>query len=270
MSRSCFKKMIYDVLKSFEEHLLNTYSEETSNTYYKRLCSLFDGQNLLNTVKNLDTDKILYKLGQIKYKNHFSQSKNAFLHFCEFQNIELSGDVLENIKALEKSTVKKYKKLATIEYKEVDKTIKHIKNPKLKLCYQVLITTGLRVSELASITANDCVIDGDVITLSFIGKGGKTEAVTIIAEENPALFQRLKEHVKNTSSENADNVKRKVFYSAVYLQTKAKELGFKCHDLRRIFAKLEYKKHSKKEVMKKMRHSNIKTTNIYIRSKVKF
>jgi len=82
--------------------------------------------------------------------------------------------------------------------------------------------------------------------------------------ENPKLYQTLKENIINTPHDT------KIFYSANYLQRKAKGLGFTCHDLRRAFNKMEYKKHrSKSAVMKKLRHSNIKTTNIYLRSKVK-
>jgi len=255
--------VIHDLLYAYREHLLETYRPETARTYYKRLCTLFEGQSLSMT-NGLDIESVLDNLGQIKYKNYFSQAKNAFLHFCEFQNIALSPAIMERISELENGTQKKYRKLTAIQYSEIDRKIKHIKNKKLKLCYQVIIATGLRVSELAGITPNDSIIAGDGIVFNFIGKGGNRESVMLKATEYPKLYQSLLKLIENTHQE------KKIFYSVPYLQKKARELGFKCHDLRRIYAKIEYKKfRSRVEVMKKLRHSSPKTTNIYLRSKVK-
>ena len=208
---------------------------------------------------------ILNKLAGIKYKNRFSQYKNAFIHFCEFKNIPLSSDTLESIKMLEKHTRKKYRQLGPINYKEIAERIKRLKNEKLKLSYQTIIATGLRISELEGIIPADCTITAETITLAFIGKGGDKGTVIIQAVEYPELCQKISELIAKTQAD------RKIFYSAIYLQKKAKELGFRCHDLRRICAILEYKKARKKsEVMRKLRHSNIKTTNIYLNNKIKF
>lgn len=187
------------------------------------------------------------------------------MHFCEFQNILLSSEIINRIKELESNTHKKYRKFYPIEIKKVSRIIQYIKNTKLKLCYQTMISTGLRVSELASITTKDCTITDNEITFSFLGKGSKKGTVRLLSVDYPKLYLKIKELLENTK-EN-----KKLFYSAIYLQINAKSLGFKCHDLRRIFAVLEYKKHnSKADIMRKLRHSNIKTTNIYLNSKIKF
>lgn len=257
--------MLYSLLQSYRAYLETIYSKETARTYYNRIVSLFEGQSITDITNKLDINKVMSKLEKIEHKNYFSQTKNAFLHFCEYQNINLSSDVMEKIKQLETNTHKKYRKLKVIDYKQIDNSIKHIKNSKLRLCYQTIISTGLRVSELASIKADDCTITDNEIIFSFIGKGGDKETVKLIADEYPKLYQDLKELIKDTSTG------KKVFYSAIYLQINAKKLGFECHDLRRIFARLEYKKSkSKVVVMKKLRHSNIKTTSIYLNSRIKF
>jgi len=125
-----------------------------------------------------------------------------------------------------------------------------------------MLATGLRVSELSQITKKACLITNDRIIFSFIGKGGNEEEVFLNKQDDPKLYIAVKELIESSD--------KKVFYSAIYLQTKAKELGFKCHDLRRAMAKLEYRKSkSKNVVMKKLRHSSMKNTNIYIKSKVK-
>ena len=254
------KLMIYNLLKSYREYLLEFYSHETARTYRNRLCILFQGQNITDTINKLDVQMILGKMAMIKYKNTFAQFKNAFLRFCEFKNIDLSAETLANIEQLEKGTIKKYRKIETIDYKLIDKKIKHLKNAKLKLCYQIILATGLRVSEIAGIFAKDCEITDNDITFNFIGKGGKKESVMIKSAEYDILYRQI---IENTPLD------KKSFYSAINLQTKANELGFKCHDLRRIYAKSEHKKcGSKIELMTKMRHFSIKKTNIYLRSKI--
>ena len=253
------------MLREYKDWLSESYSRETAETYYKRLCRLLAGQSVTDTVGKLDMQMVLDKLGEIKHKNYFSQCKNAFLRFCEFKNITLPSDVLENIKQFDGCTKKKYRKRNIIDYKAIDSAIKRIKKDKLRLSYQTAIATGLRVSELASISPCDCEISADEIMFSFIGKGGDQEAATVQAVEHPQLYQSVVNLIENTKTN------KKVFYSAIYLQKTASELGFKCHDLRRICAKLEYKKcRNKGEVKLKLRHSNIKTTGIYLRSKVKF
>ena len=258
--------MIYDLLKDYRRYLLTIYRPSTAETYYKKLCTIFKGQSITNTVDNLNIDKILDQFAIIKYSNRFSQNKNAFLHFCEYQKITLSADTLDAIKGLERGTRKKHRKLKPIEFSQIDKRIKHIRNKKLKLSYQLIIATGLRISELASLTLNDCTITKNEVTFSFIGKGGANEVVCVQHDSYNKLYYNVKEHIESSSH----NKNRTLFYSANYLQRKAKELGFGCHDLRRAFAKLEYKKcKSKQLVMQKLRHANIRTTNRYLRSKVK-
>ena len=272
--------MIYDLLREYKNYLLEAYSRETADTFRARLAALFAGQPAQDTVNRLDVQKVLDKLSEVKYKNYFSQAKNAFLHFCEFQHIKLSVDTMDRIKELESSTKKKHRKLKSIAYTKIENKIKRLRNMKLKLSYQTIIATGLRVSELSWLSPNDCTISADSITFNFIGKGGKAGTATIKAVEYPKLFERLKVLIHSTlalplatpagKTNNMVNSDKKVFYSAGYLQSKARELGFGCHDLRRAFAKLEYKKcRNKAEVSRKMRHSNIRTTNIYLKSKVK-
>ena len=256
--------MLYDLLKAYKLYLLDSLRPASAQTYYKRLALLLQGQSISDPVGRLDIDKVLHKLGKIKYKNHFSQSKNALLHFCEYQGINLSYDTLKSIKAFEEATKKKRRGLKAIEYQAIDHKIKRLKNKRLQLSYQVMIATGLRVSELSGISPSDCIVQDDGITLQFTGKGGNHEEVSLLALEHPQLYEGLKKQLDDSSSS------KKVFYSAIYLQTKAKELGFKCHDLRRACAKLEYKKSgSKLKVMEKMRHASIKNTKIYLRSKIK-
>jgi len=256
--------MLYDVLNSYKAFLETKYTAETVKKYLNRLEILLQGQNLNFTAENIDISKVLNKLAEIKYKNHFSQSKNAFLHFCKFLKFTLTDDDLKQIEKLESATKKKYRKLKTLNFKDVEKKIKGLKNQKLKYGYQVMFATGLRVSELSQITCDDCLITEAEITFCFIGKGGKAETTKLSKNEHSKLYINLVDMIANLKTS------QKVFYSAIYMQTNAKKLGFTCHDLRRFCAKMEYKKfRSKAKVKDKLRHSSIKNTNIYLRNKLK-
>lgn len=251
------------MLADYRSWLETKYTPATAKAYYVRICSLLKGQPVNDTEKRLNVDKVLDRLAELTHKNEFSQSKNSFLHFCEFENLSLSNEVIERIRELETHTRKKYRKLKTVDYITIDNKIKHLKNEKLKLSYQTLTATGLRVSELAQITPAHCAITNENIDFHFIAKGGSMNTVTLSKAEHPELYERLKKQIARTKTES------KVFYSVGYLQKQAQKLGFTCHDLRRASAKLEYQKsHSKKEVQEKLRHSTIKTTNIYLNSKV--
>ena len=245
---------------------MQTFQTSTVETYYKKLSLLFEGQSLSDPVGKLDIDKILDKLGLIKHSNQFSQSKNAFLQFCKFQSISLSVDTLERIRTLEADTRKKRRQLKAVNYSDIDKKIKRLRDKRLKLSYQTMLATGLRVSELADISPANCKIANDSITFSFTARGGAKAVTTVHSAEYPKLYIDLQALIEST----IQSQHKRLFYSTNFLQRKAKALGFGCHDLRRVFAKLEYKKsQSKIAVAKKMRHKSLKATKIYLHSKVK-
>lgn len=255
--------MLYNMLADYRSWLETKYTPATAKAYYVRICSLLKGQPVNDTAKRLNVEKVIERLAELTHKNEFSQAKSALLHFCEFQNIPLSFEDVKRIEQMQSNARKKYRKLKAIDYITIDNKIKHLKNERLKLSFQMLTATGLRVSELAQITPAHCVIKSESLSFRFIAKGGNLNTVTLSKSDHPELYERLKELITHTNPE------RKIFYSSSHLQKQAKRLGFTCHDLRRAFAKLEYKKsRSKAEVKKKLRHSTVKTTNIYLNSKV--
>lgn len=256
--------VLYDMLTDYRERMAGERRPETARTYTNRLETLLEGQSVTDPIHNLDFDLVLNKLSAIKHKNEFSQYKNAFLYFAEFYDIPLDNIFMEQLKEIESNAHKKYRKSHNADFKKIDRTIKHLSNHKLKLSYRTLLDTGLRVSELSQVTKKDVRIDNTDMQFFFIGKGGYKESVTLYKEDNPKLFQELKNMIQDTKPG------QKVFYSANYLQSKAKKYGFQCHDLRRACSKIEYKKsHSKRDVQEKLRHKNTKTTDIYLKSKIK-
>jgi len=268
--------MKYDVLERYKRFLeqqgngVRRLRPSTVDTYYKKMAKLLEGQYLITGGSDVDISKVIEQLSMIEYKNYFSQSKNALKYFLDCYQMTLEPDQQEAIKELENNTKKKYRKLKTVEYKKVKATIDRLKNKKLKLCFSILIATGLRVSELSGIKVSDCTICDDCsnekIQLTFLGKGGKVEKVFIYKADSPNIYGELEYIIKCSSNKKNE----KMFYSANYLQRKAKEYGFSCHDLRRIYAKLEYKKTKSKEAVQKgLRHTKRKTTNLYLNSPIK-
>lgn len=257
--------VLYDVLFDYRVYLEGRYSPATATTYFRRMCFLLEQQFLIDSFKDVDMAKVLNQLSKVKHKNYFSQCKNALKHFCEFEKIKLDSDYLEQVNQLQNSTRKKYRKLKIINYKEVVSKINHLKNLKLRLSYLTMLNTGLRVSELAQLMSCNCSISNGKVVFYFIGKGGKQEKVQFLKSDDTKYFKEIQELVQQTKPNEF------IFYSANYLQTHAQKLDFGCHDLRRMFAQVEYKKSkSRQDVMKKLRHSNLKTTNIYLKSKIKF
>lgn len=232
------------------------------------MAKLLEGHYLTNDCSKIGISSLISKLSHIHYKNQFSQSKNALLYFCKCYHIDITNKQLKDIERLQKQTRKKYRRLNKTEYPKIKRTINHLKNKKLKVSYLTMIETGLRVSELSQIKIEDCHIYDEKICFSFIGKGGKKAFSTISKKDNTPLYVCLKDTILYYCDKGLDS--KKLFYSSQYLQQKAKLYGFSCLELRRISAKLEYKKSkSKNQVKEKLRHANIKTTNIYLDSSVK-
>lgn len=257
--------MKYDLMQQYQSYLGDNVGlrPETVRTYTNRLEVLLKGQSLIHTIENFDLSKILDHLERVKYKNEFSQSKNALLYFLEFQKIKLSHEQKKKIEEMKTKTTRKYRRLQSVNLEDIEKKIKYLRNKKLKFSYLTMLQTGLRVFELSQLTPNHCTVLETSMNFSFTGKGGKQEQVTLLKEENKKLFYSLKEMIEETEPN------KKIFYSRLYLQQEAKKRGFQCHDLRRAFAKVEYKKaKSKEKVKQKLRHSSLKTTDIYVKSKV--
>ena len=260
--------MKYNLLSNYKLFLASLgLRPNTIKTYYYRMAKLLEGHYLVNDCSKIDISSLIFKLSHIHYKNQFSQSKNALLYFCKCYQISITNKQLKNIERLQKQTRKKYRKATKAEYPKIKRTINHLKNKKLKVSFLTMIETGLRVSELSQIKIEDCRICNEEIRFSFIGKGGKKSFSIISKKDNTPLYACLKDTILYYRDKGLDS--KKLFYSSQYLQQKAKLYGFSCLDLRRISAKLEYKKSkSKHQVKNKLRHAKIKTTDIYLNSPI--
>jgi len=239
-------------------------TNSTVLTYYKAVCFLLQDQYLLDC-KQMDINAILDKLRATKHKGEYSKYKNAFLKLCAFLDIKLSIDIQSELDNMISEKKKKHRKLKTVKLPYIQKQIRGIRDKKLRLSFDTMLNTGLRVSELSQIKKEDCFFfDDDRMELTFIAKGGKQEKVFVQREKDKNFFNALSSFIDTCKDDE------KIFYSSSYLQARAKEKGFSCHDLRRAFAKVTYRDCKDiNTVQRLLRHSNIKNTKLYLKSKVK-
>ena len=225
--------MKYSVLDDFKVFLHSKYrSRATAKQYYFWAVRLLAGQ--------------------------FFSDLAAFLNFAEFANINAV------IPALSKPKKRRNRKLKSRKLADINSKINVISDKRLSLSYKIMLATGLRVGELASIKKDDIKpLQSGGFSLAFIPKRGGRGQITIPARQR-YICNAMNEIIK------PGNCGYKVFYSAGYLQSNAKKRGFACHDLRRAFAKMIYRANGKKlaYTCEKMRHASPRTTKIYLKSKI--
>lgn len=181
----------------------------------------------------IDFDDMLKELEvSTKNRNESSQAKNALLNFVEFSKRQVK------IPQLGEPKKRRYRKRKNRKLKEINSKINVIPDKKLLLSYKVMLSTGLRVGELASIKMQDIQLDENSgYTLWFVPKRGGLDKVTISSDKQ-YICKGIAELLRTQEIEN------KVFYSVGYLQSNARVRGFACHDLRRAFAKITYKENN--------------------------
>jgi integrase len=253
----------YNSLANYRAYLAGWLAPSTASTYHAAMTKLLEEQNIMN-VKDFDISLILEQLREVKYKNQFSKYKNAFFLFCEYIERPLSLDEKIAIESMGQEKIKKRRRLKVIKLEDITNKIRVIRDKKLRYSFETMLKSGLRVSEISQIRKEDCVILDDIIIFNFVGKGQRKESVTILASENKSLYASIKKMIKETPQGE------KVFYSVSHLQKEATKRGFSCHYLRRGYAKMKYKEVKNiTEVQKALRHSNKRTTKIYLKSKLK-
>lgn len=251
--------MKYSVLDDFKTFLHSKYaSRATVKQYAFWAARLLEGQ-FFSDIAEVDMGNMVGGLdSKTKNRNEYSQAKNTFLNFAEFSNVNAEIPVLNKLKK-RKNRKLKYRKLTNINNK-----INAISDKKLLLSYKVMLATGLRVGELASVKKENIQPLGNGgFSLAFVPKRGGMGRITIPAKQN-YICKAITEVIQ------PENCETKAFYSVGHLQKNAKKRGFACHDLRRAFAKTTYQDSGGKLVYtsEKMRHANPRTTKIYLKSKI--
>lgn len=149
----------------------------------------------------------------------------------------------------------------------IERKINGLHNKRLRLAMRLGLRAGLRVSEIARLRTEDMEFSdaGSIVINVVDGKGGKDRTVTSLYD--PYLVAGIRELIRETKND-------RLFYSERYLSTKAEELGFQMHDLRRAFAKELLRREmekgasrseAKNKVNLALGHAKKSTTDIYLR-----
>ena len=158
---------------------------------------------------------------------------------------------------------------------QTTEAISEAKGGKLRLAFRLMAISGLRVSEVAALKADDITLtpeDRLRVTVRH-GKGDKYGVVTCLPDA--ALERELPEYLAALPEGE------KPFYSAQTLKKRAWELGIECHDLRRLaaqdFRKAEMERLKKADLLKNpgtaaidrktqefLRHERFATTRGYL------
>lgn len=256
--------MKYDILEPFQDFLKEQLPANTAKTYYAAVVKLFK-EKQFNDLKQIDKEWLKKETGErFKTRNEYSAIKNGLKWLAKYDpQLQLPSE--EEFKAVSLKKRNRSKKPKKVIYlKPTQRKINQITNERLKYAYRLALVSGLRVSELADLEANDITFEKDKIFVRVKkGKGG--HGGTIECQQDIYLSERLPDFLKQYSD-------GKIFYSESYMRECANHLGIECHDLRRIFA-ITTREQLKREmsvseaneiVQQKLRHVRFATTKRYL------
>jgi len=275
-----------DYLQDFLDHLYDhDKSEQTIRAYFADLsafavwiqeqtCESFSPQmitplDLVNYRKKLKDDE----KSPATINRHIA-SMSAFCKWC-YQSDLISSDPSENIKTVDREPIGP-KSLERKEQLALVRAAQRSGRKRDLTIINLLLHTGIRVSELCQLKTDDILIDGRKGFIKVAqGKGNKTRLVPL----NSTAINSIKSHIGNTADKGTGkNNNKNVFYGQKgnpitvrgvrHLIKRhsynAKIKGVTPHTLRHTCAKnLIDAGQPIDRVAKILGHSNINTTSIY-------
>ena len=275
-----------DYLQDFLDHLYDhDKSEQTIRAYFADLsafvtwiqeqtCESFSPQmitplDLVNYRKKLKDDE----KSPATINRHIA-SMSAFCKWCHQSDL-ISTDPSENIKTVDREPIGP-KSLERKEQLALVRAAQRSGRKRDLAIINILLHTGIRVSELCHLKTDDISIDGRKGLIKVAqGKGNKVRFVPL----NSTAIKTLKSHIESSKINNISNIKnRSVFYGQKgnpitvrgvrHLVKRhsynAKIKGVTPHTLRHTCAKnLIDAGQPIDRVAKILGHSNINTTSIY-------
>lgn len=258
--------MKFDELDEFRRLLEQELKKNTAKKYYFAVKEILKPINF-SSLSEIDPAAIERGLKELTTKNDVSAAKRGFEYmagyFPELRLPENIGEISKHKRNCRKRTWKPLKQDKLL------RTVNGLHNKKLKYAYRLMLATGLRVSEVEQLRKQDITFEDGKITLYIEDtKGGGPATVEC---DEPYLIERLPEFVSGLDDSD------KVFYSASTMMREAGAHGLECHDLRRVYAKTEYRERigsgmkayeATGEVRELMRHKSCRTTKKYLRRKI--
>lgn len=252
-------------INSFKNHLIENEKATATIEKYMRDIHLF---------VEYATDKILDKPLVLEYKTSLEQTYairsansmlaalNSFFRFLGWYDL-----CVKQFKVQKEAYCSEEKELTKAEYTALVRTAEQKKNERLSLVVQTICGTGIRVSELQSITV-EAVRKGEAI----VSCKGKTRKIFIVSALRKKLLRYATEQNINSGIIFVTKSGKPLDRSNIWREMKslceqAGVLPQKVfpHNLRHLFARTFYG--IEKDIAKLadiLGHSNINTTRIYI------
>ena len=257
--------MKYDFLNGYKQYLFENLKKNTAKTYCSAVNKVLRDLRF-NNLSQIPDNLILEEVRKLGNKNLVSAAKNGLKHLKKYdESLNLpSNDDFAEISKHKRNYVKS--KGEKVDFDQMQRKVNAIQNKKLKLAFRLASISGLRVSELADLRAEDLKFseDGKITVSIRNGKGGKSGQVECL--EDNYVYEQL----KNFCDGKKDD---RLFYSESYMREKAGKLGMEMHDFRRAFAVLKkadcmdngstsYEANA--EVQEGLRHERFSTTKRYL------
>ena len=252
-------------IKSFEKYLLeNEKAPATIDKYMRdiRYFAEYAAEHALDKTLVLDYKGMLEQNYAIRSANSMLAALNAFLRFVGWNDL-----CVKQFKVQKEAYCSEEKELTKAEYTALVRTAEQKKNERLSLVVQTICGTGIRVSELQSITV-EAVRKGEAI----VSCKGKTRKIFIVSALRKKLLRYATEQKINSGIIFVTKSGKPLDRSNIWREMKSlcEQAGVSPgkvfpHNLRHLFARTFYG--IEKDIAKLadiLGHSNINTTRIYI------
>lgn len=253
------------VLCSFEKYLVENEKARATREKYMRDLRCFveyAEERCLCKMLLLDYKAFLEQSYAIRSSNSMIASLNSFLRFMGRQDL-----CLKQFKMQKEAYCSQEKELSKAEYTALVKTAEENNNVRLSLVVQTICATGIRVSELQSIT-----VESVRRAEATVSSKGKTRKIFIVKALQKKLIRYAKEQgiasgilfvTKKGKPLDRSNIWREM--KALCAKAGVSRQKVFPHNLRHLFARTFYG--IEKDIAKLadiLGHSNINTTRIYI------
>ena len=252
-------------INAFERYLIeNEKAQATIQKYIHDVRSFAEyiaDQTLSKTII-LKYKEMLEETYTVRSANSMIAALNSFLRFLGSNNL-----CVKQFKVQQDAYCSEDKELTKEEYTALVRAAEQKKNERLSLVVQTICGTGIRVSELKSITV-EAVRSGEAI----VSCKGKTRKIFIVKALRKKLLKYAAEQgiesgilfvTKNGKALDRSNIWREM--KELCKQAGVSEKKVFPHNLRHLFARTFYG--IEKDIAKLadiLGHSNINTTRIYI------
>jgi integrase/recombinase XerD len=244
----------YQSLKGSSPYTIKKY--RGTLLYCFTICHKVDQRR---TITATDIETIIYsQKWKDSTKSTYLFEIKSFLHFCLLQGISLINPKT----LLVRKTIKKEAKYLSLS--EIQKILAFVSDKPLhQLIILLFVTTGLRLSELCSLTKqqlNHAVSVCGLYQVNVIGKGKKLRSIFLISE----VFQLCKQLFLSPSHSLLGLKPWQVHYLIQTIR-QATHIKFSAHTLRHTY--LSYLARSGADLYKIQKiagHSSIQTTALYL------